>query len=100
MPVKLSWSNISIIVLGCRLGNDDKVDWASLILQFQGQLALWEQWQLSFRGRALVSNMLGLSTFWYQATIFDMPQVVIKEINKILFLLFGERNASRWRVPW
>ena len=71
MPVKLKWSNISIIVVGCRLGNDDNVDWAYLVLQFQGELALWKQQQLFLTGRALVSNMLGLSIFWYQATIFD-----------------------------
>ncbi len=93
MPVTLNWSNISITFLGCRLGNDNKVDWASLISRFQGQLALWKQRQLSFRGRALVSNMLGLSIFCYQATIFDMPRVVIKEINKILFpFVWGKKR--------
>ncbi len=40
-----------------------------------------------------MSNMLGLSIFWYQATIFDMPRVVIKEINKILFpFVWGKKR--------
>ena len=93
LPVQLNWSNIFITVLGCRLANDDTVDWDSLLSRFQGQLALWKQRQLSFRGRALISNMLGLSIFWYQATIFDMPKLVIHEINKLLFpFVWGKKR--------
>lgn len=30
-------------------------------------------------------NVLGLSLFWYQATVFEMPKTVIAQINEILF---------------
>ena len=82
LPVPLNWSNAAMTVLGCRLGND-AVDWNSLIERFEGKLCLWKQRQLTFRGRVLIANMLGLSIFWYQATIFDMPKTVIFRINKI-----------------
>ena len=37
--------------------------------------------------------MLGLSIFWYQATIFDMPKTVIFRINKILFpFVWGKKR--------
>ena len=72
LPVPLNWSSVSITVLGCRLGNDLSVDWDSLITKFEDQLRLWKHRQLSFRG-LLIANILGLSTFWYQATIFDVP---------------------------
>ena len=85
MPVALSWSSEFINVLGCRIGNDVVPDWDSLIAKFESQLSLWKSRQLSFRGRALIANMLGLSIFWYQATVFDVPKLVIAKINKILF---------------
>ena len=95
LPIQLNWSNNFITVLGCRISNDDSVDWASLIERFSGQLALWKHRQLSFRGRALICNMLGLSIFWYQATVFDMPKTVIHAINKILFP-FVWRKKREW----
>ena len=85
MPIRLNWSNIAITVLGCRLSNDGKADWDSLVEKFHDQLLLWKQRQLSFRGRALVANVLGLSLLWYQAQIFDVPKTVVFRINKILF---------------
>ncbi|CAB3997113.1 Hypothetical predicted protein, partial [Paramuricea clavata] len=85
MPVALNWSSESITVLGCRIGNDVVPDWDSLLTKFESQLSLWKSRQLSFRGRALIANVLGLSLFWYQATVFDVPKVVIAKINKILF---------------
>jgi hypothetical protein len=85
LPVPLNWSNVSITVLGCRLGNDLSVDWDSLITKFEDQLRLWKSRQLSFRGRALIANVLGLSAFWYQATIFDVPKLIVHRINKLLF---------------
>jgi hypothetical protein len=91
LPIELNWSNDFITVLGCRISNDE-VDWTSLLGRFQGQLALWKQRQLSFRGRALIANVLGLSIFWYQATIFDVPKSVVNAINKILFLFVWEKR--------
>ena len=84
-PVPLNWSRESITVLGCRLGNDVSVDWDSLIVKFGDQLNLWKSCQLSFHGHALIANVLGLSVFWYHATVFDVPKTVIAKINKTLF---------------
>ncbi len=95
LPIQLNWSNHFITVLGCRISNDDSVDWASLIDRFSGQLALWKHRQLSFRRRALICNMLGLSIFWYQVTVFDMPKTIIHAINKILFP-FVWRKKREW----
>jgi hypothetical protein len=60
-------------------------DWDSLLNKFEDQLSLWKTRQLSLRGRAMIANMLGLSLFWYQATIFDFPKTVIFRVNKLLF---------------
>ena len=85
LPIQLNWSSVAITVLGCNIANVESVNWTELIHKFEVQLALWKQRQLSFRGRALVANVLGLSLFWYQATVFDMPKTIIFKINKLLF---------------
>lgn len=51
LPVSLGWSNIEITVLGCRISNEENVDWNILLERFSDQLLLWSQ--LSFRGRAM-----------------------------------------------
>ena len=94
MPINLNWSNESITVLGCRIGNNINPDWDSLIEKFEGNLSAWRSRQLSFRGRALIANMLGLSIFWYQATIFDVPKTIITRINKILFLFVWNKKRE------
>ena len=85
LPVALHWSNEFITILGCRLGNNIIPDWNYLLEKFGNQLSVWKSLQLSFRGRAMIANVLGLSIFWYQATIFDVPKTVIFRINKLLF---------------
>lgn len=83
MPVNLKWSSASIVILGCQ--TNTQPNWDSLIEKFKGKIYLWQHRQLSFCGRAILANVLGLSIFWYQATIFDVPKTVIAQINKILF---------------
>ena len=93
VPVQLDWSSEAITVLGCQIVIEESVDWDGLINKFQSQLTLLQQRRFSFRGRVLVANVLGLSLFWYEATVFDMLKTVIFKINKILFPFeWGEKR--------
>jgi hypothetical protein len=74
--VKLDTKNWRPISLLC---TDYKME------KFGNQLSVWKSRQLSFRGCAMIANVLGLSIFWYQATIFDVPKTVIFRIDKLLF---------------
>ena len=41
----------------------------------------------------LVANILGLSLFWHQATVFDMSKTAIYKINKMLFpFVWGKKR--------
>jgi hypothetical protein len=42
----------------------------------------------------LIANTLGLSIFWYQATLFDIPKTVIFRINKILFPFVWDKKRE------
>lgn len=94
MPISLAWSNVSIPVLGCDLGPAVEPNWEALIGKFQDQLALWKSRKLSFHGRAMIANVLGLSLFWYQASIFAVPALVITRINKLLFPFVWNRKTE------
>ena len=42
----------------------------------------------------MIANMLGLSLFWYQATIFDFPKTVIFRVNKLLFHFVWNKKSG------
>lgn len=94
LPVDLRWTNTSIVLLGCRIGNDVTPDWSALLEKFKTNLSLWKRRELSFRGRALVANTLGLSIFWYQATLFAMPKTVIFATGKLLFPFVWQKKRE------
>ena len=83
--IPLNWSTEEITVLVCKLGPGVQPDWGHLLTKLEDLLALWKRRQLSFHGRALIVNVLGLSLFWYQATMFDVPKTIVARINKLIF---------------
>lgn len=42
IPISLNRSNLHISVLGCRIGNTEKVDWSAFIESSSDQLLLWK----------------------------------------------------------
>ena len=85
LPAPLKWTSEHLIILGCRLGSDVLPDWDIFINKFKNKLSSWSNRTLSLQERTLLANTLGLSIFWYQATIFDMPKTVIHAVNKLVF---------------
>ena len=82
LPIPLDWSSMSISVMGFHLSNGgDTLSWQDPIEQFTSVLASWTPRQLSFHGRALVTNTLGLSIFWYLASFLSMPDSIVSRIN-------------------
>ena len=94
LPVNLKWTSDCLTVLGCRVGNFVLPDWDSLVHKFKTKIKLWSSRSLSLQGRTLLANTLGLSTFWYQATIFDIPKTVVHALNKLLFPFLWNKNKE------
>ena len=84
MPVQIRWSN-TITVLGSQLSPGGTQDWGPLIGKLSSIVSTWKKRDLSFRGRALVVNTLGLSTLWYLSSLCSVPQTTISQINHIVF---------------
>ncbi|CAB3986639.1 Transposon TX1 uncharacterized 149 kDa [Paramuricea clavata] len=94
LPIALDWSNVEIIVLGSRISNDEE-QWESKIKALKTTLTAWNRRALSFRGRALIANMLGLSTLWYLCSFSVIPEAIIKAVNGEIFP-FVWRKKREW----
>ena len=89
-PVALEWSPVKIKVLSVFLGpgNLDDDNWKPGIAAVENSLSSWRQCILSFRGRALVINVLALSLVSYLAYLIHMPPFVLGELLRLVFSFF------------
>lgn len=86
-PVPLDWTSGKIKIVGVFLGPEatDKDNWRPRIQAVENVLCSWSQRILSFRGRALVINVLAFSRIWYIAFLVQMPARVLGKLNKLVF---------------
>ena len=70
------------MALGSRLSKDGDTNWGPSLKKLEKVLSSWRHRKLSFRGRALVANSLGLSTFWYLGAVVAMDSALISAVNK------------------
>ena len=104
-PVDFRFSSSHIEVLGSRLSNEGGEDWGLLLKKLEKVFQSWAHRKLSFRGPALITNSLGLSTFWYLGSIRLIPTKIIHEINKLVFpFVWGKKREwlgrSSVTQPW
>ena len=93
MPVQRRWSASSITVLGCQILPGGSQEWGPLVGKLTSIIDTWKARKLSFRGRALIINSLGLSKFWYRASVCYMPPNIINEINSQIFpFVWGKKR--------
>ena len=89
--MSLRWSDSHIEVLGSRLAHDGKQVWDPALKKFQKILSSWSRQKLSFRGRALIVNSLGLSRFWYLGSVVPIDDDFVKKVNKLSFSFLWAR---------
>ena len=85
LPVHLDWSSSHITVMGSRLSNDGTESWDKSVRSLESMLASWSSRSLSYHGRALIANTLGLSRFWYLSSIACLPSTILQAINTRIF---------------
>ena len=92
-PVDFRWSSAHITALGSRLSNEGGEDWGPRVSKLEATLNSWRARTLTFRGRSLIVNVLGLSLFWYLASVTYIPNTVIKKINSLIFpFVWGKKR--------
>ena len=94
MPITLDWSSSHITVLGSCLANDGVERWEKRIQSLDSLLACWSNRSLSYHGRALIANTLGLSLFWYLASFSCIPPDIFTAINTRVFSFIWQKKRE------
>ena len=86
-PVNITWVADKLKILGIYLGdsNLDQANWADRVTKLETRLNLWRSRTLSFKGKAMIINMLGASGLWYTATVVNMPDWVHTRVSKAIW---------------
>ena len=90
-PVPLDWSSVKIKTLGIFVGPGDleEDNWQPRIDAVEKVLSSSTQQSLSFKGKALVINVLALCQVWYVASLIHMPDWVTSKLVRLTFHFFG-----------
>ena len=98
----INFSNKKLQILGVWFGNSNlyRENWNPVLTKFRNCLNLWKMRNLTFKGRAIVANILGASKLWYLASFDHVPKDIINEANKILwdFIWKGKREIVKKKV--
>ena len=94
MPIPLDWSSAAITVLGSQLSNDGEEHWEKKLQQLDTIFSGWKSRTLSFHGRALIANTLGLSLFWYLLSFVCLPASTLKQINAKVFSFVWQKKRE------
>ena len=84
-PVDLKWSSSYIKVLGARISPDGSQDWEPALKALDRVFVSWQHRRLSYRGRALVGCMLGVSRFWYLGSTVPVDSHLAPRISRSVF---------------
>ena len=85
LPVDLKWTSSYIEVLGARISPDGSQDWEPALKALDRVFVSWQHRRLSYRGRALVACMLGVSRFWYLGSTVPVDSHLAPRISRSVF---------------
>ena len=90
---ELKWVD-KLKVLGVYFGNDaTNANWNKRTVALKKITNLWLQRDLTVKGRVIITDVLGLSKFYYTAKVLIPPASIITKIRKILINFFGMGKA-------
>ena len=89
-PVPFQWTSDKVKCLGTFIGNGnlEEANWRPRVDAVARCIATWNSRNLSYAGRALISNALALARVWYMASMFPIPAWALGELNRIIFSFF------------
>ena len=100
-PLGLTWVR-KMKILGIIFGTEStEIDnWQPKINKLEKALNLWKSRSLSFIGRGLIINVIGLSKCFYLARILVVPTWVLARVTRLIWLfLWGTRiETVSWRT--
>ena len=87
-PLDLKWTSTSVKFTGIYVGNDRSAcslqGFSEVLDKIKNKLAYWKGKYLSLKGRIKVLNIFVLSKVWYVIECQDIPNVLKKDLNKMI----------------
>ena len=77
-----------------RLVSVDEDNWCSKLEKLKQTLGLWSQRDLSFLGRSMILNVLGVSRFWHVAKVLLPPRWVSLEYKRAVWPFIWKSNTE------
>ena len=97
----INWTNDPIELLGIYLSKNPK---ECVMLNFQSKidallrkLHWWKARDLSLTGRVLIVKALVLSRFQYLASLVNIPENIIKQVNRIVYEFIWSGKTDKVR---
>ena len=94
-PYGLQWvKQLPLLGATFSVGDYTTPTWEPVVSSLETRLASWSGRQLSFQGKAVVINTLGLSQFYHLCHVFPIPGWAGKRIDKAVWTFFwsGKRD--------
>ena len=91
-PLGLTWVT-KMKILGVVFGDvSDQDNWQPKLTKLEKHLNLWKSRSLSFVGKSLIVNTLGISKLTYLASVLTVPKSVINKVNQLVWpFLWGSK---------
>lgn len=85
-PLGLTWVK-KMKVLGVWFGvvPVEQDNWSSKLTKLEKSINLWKCRSLSFLGKCLIVNVIGLSKFYYLARVLLLPEWVSRRVNQLIW---------------
>ena len=85
-PLGLTWVK-KMKVLGVWFGvvPVEQDNWSSKLAKLEKSINLWKSRSLSFLGKCLIVNVIGLSKFYYLARVLLLPEWVSRRVNQLIW---------------
>ncbi len=95
----LSWIKTHLETLGIHITNNSdenlNYNFKPKITTLKKHLVIWKQRFLSLKGKITIINNLALAPLIYCASLIDVPEPVIKEINNIIQNFIRDGKTSK-----
>lgn len=92
-PYGISWTSDPTRIVGLRLASKPlallyDVNWRPIYDRINAVFNLWKGRNLSFRGRSILSNIIGFSKLWYLGSVIHLPNNYLSLFEHAQFSFF------------
>ena len=86
---EITWTEGPVKCLGLYFGKDkniiESLNWNTKITKLQKTLNNWKARRLTYYGKITIIKTLGISTIMYNASNLNVPEHIIKKVNRQIF---------------